>query len=152
MVATSVRPEGYYGGGSSFSSSGPRPEGTTTTTGTTSTATTMKMSGDGTTMTMKQQHHHQQSGNNYSPIDTMTAASFGSNGHHGEHLLEQELSEMRKAFEDYIATSQDLEVGLDYELQDMRKFYYNMMLMHKQGNYNNHTNLHTILTLNNCSY
>ena len=35
--------------------------------------------------------------------------------------LEAELGEMRKAFEEYIATTTDLEVNLDMELQDMRK-------------------------------
>lgn len=35
--------------------------------------------------------------------------------------MEVELAEMRKAFEEYIATTQDLEVNLDVELQDMRK-------------------------------
>ena len=36
--------------------------------------------------------------------------------------LEAELGEMRKAFEEYIATTQDLEVNLDMELKDMRKW------------------------------
>jgi hypothetical protein len=36
--------------------------------------------------------------------------------------LEAELGEMRKAFEEYIATTQDLEINLDMELSDMRKF------------------------------
>ena len=37
-----------------------------------------------------------------------------------EHL-ESELGAMRRAFEEYIATTQDLEVDLDIELKDMRK-------------------------------
>jgi chromosome segregation ATPase len=37
-----------------------------------------------------------------------------------EHL-QVELAEMRKAFQEYIATTQDLEVNIDMELQDMRK-------------------------------
>jgi hypothetical protein len=35
--------------------------------------------------------------------------------------LETELGSIRQAFEEYIATTQDLEIDLDKELQDMRK-------------------------------
>jgi hypothetical protein len=37
-----------------------------------------------------------------------------------EHL-QNELTEMRVAFQEYIATTQDLEVHIDKELKDMRK-------------------------------
>jgi hypothetical protein len=36
--------------------------------------------------------------------------------------LEAELGNIRQAFEEYIATTQDLEIDLDKELQDMRTF------------------------------
>lgn len=37
--------------------------------------------------------------------------------------LETELGNIRQAFEEYIATTQDLEIDLDKELQDMRTFF-----------------------------
>jgi hypothetical protein len=52
-----------------------------------------------------------------SPSSTPSAAQHLGKMEH----LEVELAEMRKAFEEYIATTQDLEVNLDMELQDMRK-------------------------------
>jgi hypothetical protein len=36
--------------------------------------------------------------------------------------LESELAAMRKAFEEYVNTTKNLEIGLDMELKDMRKY------------------------------
>lgn len=40
--------------------------------------------------------------------------------------LEAELAEVRTAFEEYIQSSQKLEDGLDSELEEMRKYTYDI--------------------------
>jgi hypothetical protein len=95
MVATSVRPAGYYGGDAGADPSHP--------------ATMTRMTMETTTKGSSNNNNNNDSGLSH------------KKHFNAEQYLEQELSDMRKAFEEYIATSQDLELGLDIELQDMRK-------------------------------